>query len=158
MRPSWPSGLSEDRQDLMAAFLDDLRDWIDVHSTEDSYHTGWEAAKALNTHVVNLNEASLLVGVRIRHLLLTGGSRDSVPWRELDVQIRPIPFPVTLAKLPTDTSSSPNRAVNHLEHCRRQAPTARAGRSPAPDTARMPAHARKSFSGLKRKPLTQPSG
>jgi hypothetical protein len=90
MRPSWPGGLSEDQQDLIAAFLDDLRDWGDVHSLEDSYQEGRHAAKALSTHVANLNEAGLQVGVRIRHLLLTDGTRDPMPCRELDIQIRPL--------------------------------------------------------------------
>jgi hypothetical protein len=90
MRPSWPSGLSEDQQDLIAAFLDDLRDWGDVHSLEGSYQAGRHAAKALSTHVANLNEAGLQVGARIRHLLLTDGTRDPMPWRELDIQIRPL--------------------------------------------------------------------
>ena len=90
MKPSWPGGLSEDQSDLIAAFLDDVRDWADVHSMEGSYREGRDAAKALNTHVVNLNEAGLLVGVRIRHLLLTGGERDPIPWRELDLQICPL--------------------------------------------------------------------
>ena len=93
MRPSWPGGLSEDQQDLIAAFLDGLRDWLDVHSMGDSYQAGRDAAKALNTHVVSLNEAGLLVGVRIRHLLLTGGPQDPVRWRELDIQIRPLAMP-----------------------------------------------------------------
>jgi hypothetical protein len=90
MSPSWPTGLSEDQQDLIAAFLDDLRDWGDVHSLEGSYQAGRAAAKALKTHVTNLNEAGLLVGARIRHLLLTGDGRTSMPWRELDIQIRPL--------------------------------------------------------------------
>jgi hypothetical protein len=90
MRPYWPSGLSEDQQDLIAEFLDDLLDWGDVHSLEGSYQAGRDAAKALNTHVENLNEAGLLVSARIRHLLLTGDGRAPMPWRELDIQIRPL--------------------------------------------------------------------
>ena len=90
MRPSWPSGLSEDQQDLIAAFLDDLHDWGDIHSLEGSYQAGRHAAKALSTHMAALNEAGLQVGARIRHLLLTDGTRDPMPWCELDVQIRPL--------------------------------------------------------------------
>jgi hypothetical protein len=90
MRPSWPSGLSEDQHDLIAAFLDDLHDWGDVHSLEGSYQAGRHAAKDLNTRMANLNEAGLQVGARIRHLLLTGGVRDPMCWRELDIQIRPL--------------------------------------------------------------------
>lgn len=90
MRPSWPSGVSEDQQDLIAAFLDNLRDWGDVHSSEGTYQAGRNVAKALKTHVANLNEAGLLVGARIRHLLLTGDGRAPMPWRDLDIQIRPL--------------------------------------------------------------------
>lgn len=90
MRPSWPGELSEDQQDLVAAFLDSLRDWIDAHSADDGYQAGRDAVRALNGHVLSLNEAGLQLGVRIRHLLLTGGSQDPVPCRELDIQIRPL--------------------------------------------------------------------
>jgi hypothetical protein len=71
--PSWPDGLSEEQQDLIASFLDDLRDWRDPASMEDSYQVGREASKHIETHVQALHEAGLLIGARRRHCLLTGG-------------------------------------------------------------------------------------
>jgi len=87
--PSWPGSLREQR-DLVAAFLDDLRDWIDVASMNDSYQAGRDAAKHLANHVKALNEASLLIGVRERHCLLAGGPQEPSPWRVLDIEIQPL--------------------------------------------------------------------
>jgi hypothetical protein len=47
--PSWPDGLSEEQHDLIADFLDDLRDWRGVASIEDSYRVGRDASKHLET-------------------------------------------------------------------------------------------------------------
>jgi hypothetical protein len=51
MYPSWPDGLSEEHQDLIADFLDELGNWIDVVSMEDSYRVGHDAAKSLEEHI-----------------------------------------------------------------------------------------------------------
>ncbi len=88
--PSWPGSLSEEQRDLAAAFLDDLRDWIDVASMNDSYQVGRDAAKHLADHVKALSEASLLIGVRERHCLLAGGPQEPSPWRVLDIEIQPL--------------------------------------------------------------------
>ena len=60
--PSWPDGLSEEQQDLVGSFLDDLRDWRDVASMEDSYKVGRDASKDLESHVRALHKAGLLMG------------------------------------------------------------------------------------------------
>ncbi len=89
--PSWPDGLSEEQQDLIANFLDDLRDWRDVNSMEDSYRVGREAAKDLESHVQALREAGLVIGARVRHCLLAGGvSGEPSPWRVVDIEIQPL--------------------------------------------------------------------
>jgi 5-methylcytosine-specific restriction endonuclease McrA len=89
--PSWPDGLSEEQQDLITNFLDDLRDWRDVASMEDGYQVGGEAAKGLQSHVQALQEAGLLIGARKRHCLLTGGvAREPSPWRTVDIEIQPL--------------------------------------------------------------------
>ena len=67
-----------EEQDLIAAFLADLTDWIDAASMEDSYRVGRDAAKALGEHIKDLHAANLLVGARVRYLVLTGPSAD---WR-----------------------------------------------------------------------------
>jgi hypothetical protein len=101
--PSWPDGLSEEQLDLIASFLDDLRDWMDVISFEDSYNAGRDAAKHLGRHVMALTEQGLLIGVMQRHMLLTGGIKaDPQPWRVLDIELQP----VRLARL-TDESGTP---------------------------------------------------
>lgn len=71
--PSWPDGLCEENQDLIADFLDDPRDWRDVASMGDSYRLGRDASKHLQGHVEALAKAGLLIGARRRHCLLTGG-------------------------------------------------------------------------------------
>ncbi len=89
--PSWPDGLSEEQHDLIALFLDDLRDWMDVTSFEDSYNAGRDAAKHLGKHVMALAEQGLLIGVMQRHMLLTGGIKAAPwPWRVLDIELQPV--------------------------------------------------------------------
>jgi len=101
--PSWPDGLTEEQHDLIASFLDDLRDWMDVRSFEDSYNAGRDAAKHLGKHVMALAEQGLLIGVMQRHMLLTGGIKaDPWPWRVLDIELQP----VRLARL-ADGSGTP---------------------------------------------------
>jgi hypothetical protein len=90
MSPSWPVGLSEEQQDLIAALLDELSDWIDVVSMESSYRVGRDAAKALEEHIKDLRTASLLVGARRHYLLLTDGSQEPSRWRSLDIEIQPL--------------------------------------------------------------------
>ncbi len=87
--PSWPDGLSEEQHDLIASFLDDLRDWMDVTSFEHSYKAGRDAAKHLGEHVKALAGHGLLIGVMQRHTLLTGGIKaDPWPWLVLDVELQ----------------------------------------------------------------------
>jgi hypothetical protein len=89
--PSWPDGLSEEQQDLIADFLDDLRDWRDIASMEDSYRFGRDASKHLAEHVKALASAGLMIGARKRHVLLTGGIQaEPSPWRVIDIEIQPV--------------------------------------------------------------------
>lgn len=89
--PSWPDGLSEEQQDLIADFLDDLRDWRDVASMEDSYRVGRDASKHLETHVQTLHKTGLLIGARRRHCLLAGGvTQEPSPWLAVDIVIQPL--------------------------------------------------------------------
>lgn len=90
MYPSWPSNLTEDQHDLVADFLDNVRDWMDVDSFEDSYKVGRDAAKHLSEQIRGLNEAGLFVGARRRHCLLTGGVSDPSPWLVFDIEFCPI--------------------------------------------------------------------
>jgi hypothetical protein len=89
--PSWPDRLSEHQEDLIASFLDDLRDWRDVASMEDGYGIGREASKALEAHVQALHKAGLLVGARKRHCLLTSGvAQEPSRWRAVDIELQPL--------------------------------------------------------------------
>jgi hypothetical protein len=90
MSPSWPDGLSEEQQDLIAALLDELSDWIDVASMENNYRAGRDAAKALGEYIKDLHTANLLVGARRRYLLLTDGWQEPSRWRSLDIEIQPL--------------------------------------------------------------------
>jgi len=88
--PAWPSNLTEDQNDLIAAFLDNLRDWMDVTTFEDSYQTGRNAAKHLDEQIKELNQAGLFIGARRRHCLLAGGVQAPSPWLVFDVEFQPI--------------------------------------------------------------------
>jgi hypothetical protein len=87
--PSWPDGLNDEHEDLIAAFLDDLRDWMDVTGIGADYRTSREASKAVSEHIKTLGEAGFLVGMRRRHCLLTGGVKDPTSWEVVDIEIQP---------------------------------------------------------------------
>ena len=88
--PSWPGNLAEDQNDLVAAFFDSLRDWMDVTSLDDSYSVGRDAAKHLNEYITDFMQAGLFVSARARHCLLTGGVQDPSPWLVVDIELQPI--------------------------------------------------------------------
>ena len=90
MYPAWPSNLTEDQHDLVASFLDNVHDWMDVGGMEGSYTVGRDAAKHLSEQIKEINEAGLFVGARRRHCLLTGGVGDPSQWAVFDIQIEPI--------------------------------------------------------------------
>ena len=90
MYPSWPSNLTEDQHDLVADFLDNVHDWMDIAGMEDGYKVGRGAARHLSEEIRSLNEAGLFVGARRRHCLLTGGVSDPSTWIVFDIEFCPI--------------------------------------------------------------------
>lgn len=88
--PSWPGNLTEDQNDLIAGFLDNLRDWMDVSSFDDSYRAGRDAARHLGELIKELREAGLFVGARRRHCLITGGIREPSSWLVFDVEVQAV--------------------------------------------------------------------
>jgi hypothetical protein len=88
--PSWPGGLSDDQADAVDSLLDELSDWIDVAS-ELSYKEGRQAARKLGEHIKRLGEVGLFVGIRDRHMLLTGGvSAEASSWRSFEIEFQPV--------------------------------------------------------------------
>ena len=88
--PSWPEELSDDDEDLIVTFLDDLRDWMDITGMEpDSFRMSRDASKAIGEHIKDLTEAGFLVGARRRYCLLTGGDKEPTSWEIVDVEIQP---------------------------------------------------------------------
>lgn len=88
--PVLAGNLTEDQNDLIAAFLDNVRDWMDVTSFEDSYRAGRDAAKHLDEQIKAINETGLFVGARRRHFLITGGVREQSSWLVFDIHFQPI--------------------------------------------------------------------
>jgi hypothetical protein len=87
--PSYPSGLTRDQGDAIAALLDELRGWMDIAS-ELSYTEGRQAIDALTVYTKRLGELGLFIGTRVRHMLLTGGvSSGETAWRGFDIQFCP---------------------------------------------------------------------
>lgn len=84
------TNLTEEQNDLVADFLDNVRDWMDIGGMEDSFRVGRDAAKHLSELIKEVNEAGLFVGARRRHCLLTGGGGDPSPWVVFDVEFQPI--------------------------------------------------------------------
>lgn len=88
--PSSPDNLTEEQHDLIAAFLDNVRDWMDVSTFDDSFRVGRDAAKHLNAQIRGINEAGLFVGARKRHCLITSGVQAPSPWVVFDIEFQPI--------------------------------------------------------------------
>jgi hypothetical protein len=88
--PYWPTSLSDEQGDAIDNLLDELRDWLDVAS-ELSYKEKRQAVKVLDEHMKRLGDVGLFVGIRDRHMLLTGGvSDDPFSWRGFDVEFQPV--------------------------------------------------------------------
>lgn len=88
--PSWPDNLTEEHDDLIATFLDNVRDWMDVTVFNGTFQVGRDAAKSLNEQIRELNEAGLFVGARRRHCLLTGGIAEPSTWLVFDIELQQI--------------------------------------------------------------------
>src|SRR6266404_246752 len=87
--PSRTSGLSDEQDDLIAAFYDNVRDWMDC-SGDLSFSEQRHACSSLSENILELAKAGFVVGVRERRLLLTGGvSKAPQPWRALDIEVQP---------------------------------------------------------------------
>lgn len=86
---NWPYGLSDRHQDLVAALIDSLRDWIDTFGDEaDSAQARRDIAEALAGRMKELTEDGLAVAARERFVRLTGGrDGEPLPWRVIDVEV-----------------------------------------------------------------------
>jgi hypothetical protein len=86
-RPSWVEGLSDEQEDVIAAFLQDVEDWMDSAA---SYSEKREASKVMDHHITELAKAGFLLGAIKRHLLLTDDSDLApTPWLMMDIEIQP---------------------------------------------------------------------
>src|SRR5215469_6840914 len=84
--PSSPDGLSDEHEDLIAAFFDNLRDWMDISGDLDSYSDELNARRSLDGNIEELAKAGFVVGARERFLLLTGGVNEAPSsWRAFDI-------------------------------------------------------------------------
>jgi hypothetical protein len=89
-QPSWVEGLSDEQEDVIAAFLQELKDWMDRGLADLSYTEHREASKAMSHHITELARQGFCLGARKRHLLLTDDSDLApTPWRVLDIEIQP---------------------------------------------------------------------
>jgi hypothetical protein len=87
--PKSSYGLSDEHEELIAAFFDNLRDWLDAGDL-DSYREELHARRALDESIEELTMAGFVVGARERFLLLTGGVNSAPsPWRAFDIEVHP---------------------------------------------------------------------
>ena len=87
--PRWPSGLSDEHEDLIAALFDNMQDWNDI-SSDLSFREKRNASRSLNENILELAAAGFIIGAREKHLLLTGGvSRQPQQWRVVEIEIQP---------------------------------------------------------------------
>lgn len=88
-QPSWPDDLSDEDEDLIIEFLDELRDWIDI-SGNLSFKEKRNTGRSLGEHIKALAGAGYFVGARERFLLLAGGvNSEPSSWRSVDIEIQP---------------------------------------------------------------------
>lgn len=89
--PSWIAGLRDEHEDLIAAFLEDLKDWMDIAGgIGPSYREKRAASKAMNEHISALAKAGFLLVARKCHLLLTGNSgQPPSPFLTMEIEIQP---------------------------------------------------------------------
>lgn len=88
--PVWPEGLSDDHEDMIASFFQNLEDWMDVSGMESSYSMHRDASKAMANHIKELAESGFFLGARRRYMLLTGGTDAPLTsWVVMDVEIQP---------------------------------------------------------------------
>lgn len=89
--PSWIEGLSDEHEDMIASFLQDLEDWMDIAGgIGHSYADKREASKAMGHHITELAKAGFLLGAVKRHFLLTDDSDiPPTPWLSMDIEIQP---------------------------------------------------------------------
>jgi hypothetical protein len=86
--PAWPDNISDEHQELIDTFLDEVDGWMNVAGDLDSFGARREASRALGEHIKGLAEAGFLVGANERHLLLVGGiNEEPWPWRGVDIQV-----------------------------------------------------------------------
>jgi hypothetical protein len=87
--PSWPDGLSDEQEELIAAFFDNLTDWMDISGHLDSYRDELQVRRSLDENIQELANAGFIVGARKKFLLLTGGV-DKTPssWRAFDIEVQ----------------------------------------------------------------------
>lgn len=94
--PSRPSGLNDEQEDVIAAFFDNMRDWMDF-SGELSFSEQRQASHSLDENIMELAKAGLVIGARYRHLLLTGGvPKRPQPWRAIDLEVQPFSLLIQL--------------------------------------------------------------
>ncbi len=87
--PAWPSGLSDEHEDLIAAFFDNVGDWNNC-SGDLSFTEQRHACRSLNENIEELAKVGFVVWARERFLLLTGGiNQEPWPWRAVDIVVRP---------------------------------------------------------------------
>jgi hypothetical protein len=87
--PKSSYGLSDENEELIAAFFDNLRDWLDAGDL-DSYRDELYARRCLDEKINELVEAGFVVGAREKFLLLTGGVNSAPsPWRAFDIEVHP---------------------------------------------------------------------
>jgi hypothetical protein len=89
--PTWPGGLGDENEDMIASFCDDLRDWLDVAGGPlELFRAKRDASRALGEHIKRLAEAGFLIGARERFCLLVGGTAPEPSTRRvIDIEIQP---------------------------------------------------------------------
>jgi anti-anti-sigma factor len=86
---SRPDGLDGEHNDLISAFFDDLRNWIDVSGERDSISAESDVSRALDGHMKDLARVGFTVEARERFLRVVGGiDAERLSWRIADIKVQ----------------------------------------------------------------------
>lgn len=87
---SRPERLSEEDEDLIVEFLQNLEDWMDIAGgMAGTISMKRDASRAMEHYISELAKAGFLLGAYRRHVLLTGGvDAPPVPWGTMVIQFQ----------------------------------------------------------------------
>ncbi|MEU8158825.1 HNH endonuclease [Micromonospora parva] len=80
--------LSEDDEDFIIEFLQNVRDYADIAEDLHSIREQRDAQKYLGTYITGIMERGFFIGANLKRLLYKGGHGDPLPWGTLQIEVQ----------------------------------------------------------------------